>query len=125
MSEKPKLLPGFTATLDRLVYDPKQAVFSEKPHLFIYFITIRNKSDQTLTVKGRKWIVREASGEVMVLEGDGVVGQFPHLKPGENFSYNSCHTTTEAAVAEGAYLAVTDAGEAVLALIPRFDLVPL
>ncbi len=125
MSEKPKLLPGFTATLDRLVYDPKQAVFSEKPHLFIYFITIRNKSDQTLTVKGRKWIVREASGEVMVLEGDGVVGQFPHLKPGDNFSYNSCHTTTEAAVAEGAYLAVTDAGEAVLALIPRFDLVPL
>ena len=124
MSEKPKLLHGFTATLDRLVYDPEQAAFSEKPHLFVYFITIHNESDQALTVKGRKWIVREASGEVMALEGDGVVGKFPHLKPGEKFSYNSCHTTKGAAVAEGAYLAVTDVGEAVLALIPKFDLVP-
>lgn len=125
MTQKPKLLKGFTATLDRLVYDPEQAALSGRPHLFIYFITIHNDSDQALTVKGRKWVIRETTGEVMALEGDGVVGCFPHLKPGENFSYNSCHTTTEAAVAEGAYLALTDTGEAVLALIPKFDLKPV
>ncbi|MCF7729286.1 MAG: ApaG domain [Chthoniobacterales bacterium] len=124
MPQKPRLLPGFTATLDRLFYDPERGATLEKPHLFIYFITIHNKSDQALTVKGRKWVVREANGEVMALEGEGVVGSFPHLKPGEKFSYNSCHTTHGAAIAEGSYLGLTDLGEAVIAPIPSFELVP-
>ena len=125
MNQKPRLLPGFTVTLDRLVYDPTVVASFEKPYTFVYFITIHNQSDRALTVKGRKWIVREVStGEVMALEGDGVVGCFPYLEPGGIFSYNSCHTIAGRAVAEGAYLAMTDEGEAVIAKIPSFELVP-
>jgi len=122
----PRLLKGFTVTLDRLVYDPTIVTTQEKPYTFVYFITIHNQSDCALTVKGRKWVVRELeTGEVMALEADGVVGCFPYLKPGEFFSYNSCHACAGHAVAEGAYLAITDEGKAVMAKIPSFKLVPL
>jgi ApaG protein len=121
---QPELLPGFEASVDRVEYDPELPASPEQPHPFVYYITIRNGSDRTLTVKGRKWVVRAENGEITALEGDGVVGCFPRLEPGEEFSYNSYHTTAGRALAEGAYLAVTEEGEAVLARIPPFQLIP-
>ncbi|HLB34122.1 MAG: magnesium transporter [Verrucomicrobia bacterium RIFCSPHIGHO2_12_FULL_41_10] len=119
---KPRLLKGFTATVDHVIYYPELISSSDRPYSFIYFITIHNKSDVALTVKGRKWIVREEGGQVIVVEGDGVVGSFPYLEPGESFSYNSCHKVGGCAMAEGAYLAITDEGTAVIAKIPPFEL---
>ena len=121
---QPELLTGFEATVERVEYDPELPASPEQPHPFVYYITIRNGSDRTLTVKGRKWVVRAESGEITAVEGDGVVGCFPRLEPGEEFSYNSYHTTAGRALAEGAYLAVTEEGEAVLARIPPFQLIP-
>jgi len=121
---QPRLLEGFGATVDRVVHAPDLPASPEQPHPFVYFITIRNESDRTVTVKGRKWVVRAEDGHVTAVEGDGVVGCFPRLEPGEQFSYNSYHTTAGRAVAEGSYLAVTEDGEAVMALIPAFDLIP-
>jgi ApaG protein len=56
------------------------------------------------------------------VEGDGVVGEFPRLEPGESFQYNSSHTVAVDAVAEGAYLGQTDAGEPVFTRIPPFEM---
>jgi len=120
----PRLLKGFEALVDRVVHSPDLPASHDQPHPFVYFITIRNGSDRTVTVKGRKWVVRAEDGQVTAVEGDGVVGCFPRLEPGEHFSYNSYHTTAGRAVAEGSYLAVTDDGEAVVALIPSFELIP-
>ena len=120
----PRLLKGFEAVVDRVVHAPDLPASHDQPHPFVYFITIRNGSDRTVTVKGRKWVVRGEEGQVTAVEGDGVVGCFPRLEPGEHFSYNSYHTTAGRAVAEGSYLAVTDDGEAVVALIPSFELIP-
>lgn len=120
----PRLLVGFKAVVDRVVYAPDLPASPDQPHPFVYFITIVNGSDRTVTVKGRKWVVRGVDGHVTAVEGDGVVGCFPRLEPGEHFSYNSYHTTAGRAVAEGSYLAVTDDGEAVVALIPSFELNP-
>ena len=121
---QPRPLEGFDAVVDRVVHAPDLPAPSDQPHPFVYFITIRNGSNLTVTVKGRKWVVRGDDGHVTVVEGDGVVGCFPRLEPGEHFSYNSYHTTAGRAVAEGSYLAVTDEGEAVMASIPSFELVP-
>ena len=121
---QPRLLEGFGATVDRVIHAPDLPASPDQPHPFVYFITIRNESDRTVTVKGRKWVVRAEDGHVTAVEGDGVVGCFPRLEPGEQFSYNSYHTTAGRAVAEGSYLAVTEDGEAVMALIPPFDLIP-
>lgn len=120
----PRLLEGFAAVVERVVYAPDLPAPADLPYPFVYFITIRNDSERTVTVKGRKWVVRGEDGHVTAVEADGVVGCFPCLAPGEHFSYNSYHTVAVPSVAEGAYLAVTDQGEAVMAPIPLFDLVP-
>jgi len=120
----PRILEGFEAVVDRVVHAPDLPAPPDQPHPFVYFITIRNDSDRTVTVKGRKWVVRGEDGHVTAVEGDGVVGCFPRLEPGEHFSYNSYHTVAGPAVAEGAYLALADDGDVVMALIPPFELIP-
>jgi ApaG protein len=115
-------LPGLCVSVDRVVYRPDLDAPAERPYAFGYFITIRNEAEETVTIKGRKWVVTDASGQRIVVEGDGVVGQFPRLQSGEQFSYNSHHVIATDSFAEGAYIGVTDAGEAVITRIPRFDM---
>lgn len=119
---KPRELPGLSVNVTQVVHAPEFNGPPEKPHVFVYFITITNESDETVTIKGRKWVVREASGDTIAVEGDGVVGEFPRLEPGEQFHYNSSHTIATDAVAEGAYLGLTAAGEAVFTRIPAFTM---
>jgi ApaG protein len=85
-------LEGLRATIDRVVHVPQLDAPPDRPHPFVYFITIRNDSTETVTIRGRKWVVTDAAGQRVVVEGDGVVGKFPRLEPGEQFSYNSYHT---------------------------------
>ena len=113
-------LSELRVTLDRLELSPVFDGTPEKPHAFIYHITIHNESREAITIKGRKWVVRDAAGDVLVHEGDGVVGEFPRIEPGHRFHYSSYHLVSCDSSAEGAYLGVNDAGEPVLARIPRF-----
>ena len=115
-------LAGLRATVDRVVHLPQLDAPPERPHPFVYFITIHNDSPLPVTIKGRKWIVTDAEGQRVVVEGDGVIGQFPCIEPGANFSYNSYHTIGSDSVAEGAFFGVTENGEAVFTRIPRFEL---
>jgi ApaG protein len=115
-------LAGLSATVDRVVHMPQLEAPPDRPHPFVYFITIRNDSPATVTIKGRKWVVTDAGGQRLVVEGDGVVGEFPRLEPGEHFSYNSYHTIGSDSVAEGAYFGVTADGAPVFTRIPRFEM---
>ena len=122
MSASISELPGLRATVDRVVYMPHLAAEPERPHPYVYFITIHNDSVETVTIKGRKWVVTDANGHQLVVEGDGVVGETPRLEPGENFSYNSYHIIGSDSVAEGAFFGTTEAGAPVFTRIPRFEL---
>ncbi len=115
-------LDGLRVTIDRVVYMPHLEAPPERPFPFVYFITIHNGSGETVTIKGRKWVVTDETDDRIVVEGDGVVGQFPRLEPGEHFSYNSYHVIGSNSVAEGAFLGVTESGAAVFTRIPRFEL---
>ena len=116
--------PGFRVTVDRVLHQPDAQTPPERPHCFVYFITIHNDTDTAITVRGRKWVVTSGSGEIIAVEGEGVVGQMPRILPGESFSYNSFHLLdTPSAVAEGSYLGVDAAGCPVLARIPRFKMI--
>jgi ApaG protein len=115
-------LPGFTASVDEVIYMDSLETPPDRPYAFVYFITISNKSKIPLTVKGRKWVIESKNREKLVVEGDGVVGQTPHLAPGEEFSYNSYHVVATDSVAQGAFLAVTDEGTPVVTRIPRFEM---
>jgi ApaG protein len=115
-------LDSLHVTLDKLVYSPKLETPPERPHPFAYYLTIENLSEETLTIRGRKWVVTDGRGRRLVIEGDGVVGKTPRLEPGERFSYHSYHVIATDSVAEGAFFAVSEAGEPVAALIPRFEM---
>ena len=113
-------LKGLRVTVDRVVYMPHLEAPDDRPYPFVYFITIHNDSSEAVTIRGRKWVVTDAEDQRVVVEGDGVVGKFPHLSPGEQFSYNSYHVIGSRSVAEGAFFGVTDAGEPVFTRIPQF-----
>jgi len=118
----PTELAGLNVKVDRVVHMPQLEAPPDRPHPFVYFITVSNESSVPVTIKGRKWVVTDAEGRCVVVEGDGVVGEFPYLKPHHQFSYNSYHTIGSDSVAEGAFFGVTDRGEAVFTRIPRFEM---
>jgi ApaG protein len=116
-------LPGLRVTVDRVVHYEDAQTPPDRPHCFAYFITIHNDSDVTVTIKARKWVVTNDRGEITAVEGDGVVGEFPEIPPGETFSYNSFHLNdTESAIAEGSYIGTDERGRKVLTRIPRFEM---
>jgi ApaG protein len=109
--------------VEDVVYMPSLDAPPEKPHPFVYFISIHNDSTVPVTIRGRKWVVREDDGEVTVVEGDGVVGQTPMIEPGGNFSYNSYHVVAGGALVAGAFFGETADGEWVFTRIPEFRLI--
>ena len=116
-------LLGLTAHLDRLCYHHGGVSLPEdKPHAFVYFVTIRNSSDRTVTLLGRKWVIEHADGTQLVVEGDKIVGETPRLAPGEHFSYNSYHVTGCDARVQGSFHGVDDSGRKVHVILAPFDL---
>ena len=115
-------LAGLRVTVDRVEHMPHLDAPAERPHPFVYFLTIHNDSEVTVTIKGRKWVVTDVEGQSVVVEGDGVVGEFPRLDPGDDFSYHSYHTIGADSAAEGALFGVTTGGDFVLTRIPRFEM---
>ena len=117
-------LPGLTARLDRLVYH--HGVMSlplDKPHAFVYFVTLLNGSDRVVTLLGRKWVIEHEDGTRVVLEGDKIVGETPRLAPGERFSYNSYHVTATDARVQGSFHGADEFGGRIHVILPTFHLV--
>jgi ApaG protein len=116
-------VPGLTARLDRLVHHHGGKCLPEgKPHAFVYFITIKNQSDRTVTLLGRKWMILQADGDRIVIEGDKIVGETPRLAPGEHFSYNSYHLTGCQARAQGVFHGIDEFGANIHVVLDPFDM---
>lgn len=115
-------LSGLEVTVDDVIYMPSLEAPPDRPHPFVYFITIRNRSHQPVTIRGRKWVVHESGGDTVVVEGTGVVGKEPHLEHGQEFSYNSYHVVNSSSRVEGAFFGATDGGREIFARIPAFSL---
>lgn len=116
-------LPGLQARLDKLTYHHGGASLPpDKPHAFVYFITIQNGSDHTVRLLGRKWVIEYADGTHLVIEGDKIVGETPRLAPGEQYSYNSYHVTGLDAVAAGCFHGVDETNRRIHVLLAPFAL---
>ena len=123
MSESQEL-SGLSARLDKLVYHRGGSSLPEdKPHAFVYFVTIHNGSDRAVRLLGRKWIVEQNDGERLVIEGDKIVGETPRLEPGEAFSYNSYHVTGCDARVYGCFHGTDESGQRTHVLLAPFDMI--
>jgi len=58
-------------------------------YVFAYTITIANNGEVPARLISRHWVITDANGKVQEVTGDGVVGEQPHLNPGEVFRYSS------------------------------------
>ncbi len=102
---------------------PDQSDPGSRQWVWAYEVHIENRGEETVQLMSRHWVITDALGRVEEVEGDGVVGEQPTLKPGEGFTYTSgCPLTTPSGVMEGEYRMVTDNGELFDAVIPPFSL---
>lgn len=93
--------------------------------LFLYIITIENRSDFAVQLVSRHWNIFDSSSELSKVDGEGVVGEKPVLEPGESFEYESaCSLTTDIGKMNGTYLMERKIDKArFYVIIPEFELV--
>jgi ApaG protein len=70
-------------------YVEEQSTPEKNHYIFAYLITIKNLSDQTVQLLSRRWLITDADGKQMSIEGDGVVGKQPHIESHQEYTYTS------------------------------------
>lgn len=102
---------------------PEQSRIEAGKWFWVYHIRIENDSDQTVQLLTRHWRITDGRGAVNFVEGDGVVGEQPVLRPGQSHDYVSgCPLSTPTGSMEGHYTFRRDDGRTVEAAIPFFPL---
>jgi ApaG protein len=104
-------------------YIEEQSLPEQGRYVFAYTITIENRGNVPAQLLRRHWVITDANNRVQEVKGEGVIGEQPHLKPGENFRYTS-GTMLETPVGSmrGSYQMIADDGVEFDADIPPFSL---
>ena len=106
-------------------YLPDQSDPDTLNYLFVYRVIMSNEGEKQAELLRRHWIIRDANNGLNEVRGDGVVGEFPDLGPGESFEYmSSSHIPTTWGTMEGSYTFRRPDGATFEALIGRFFLAP-
>jgi len=74
-------------------------------YMFAYRVTVENHNGFALKLLRRHWFIFDSNGEHREVEGEGVIGNQPVLKPSEQYQYVSgCNLKTEMGKMHGTYL---------------------
>lgn len=104
-------------------YLPDHSTPATRRFAFAYTITITNNGKYTVQLLRRHWIITDGNHKTEEVRGDGVVGEQPHIAPGESFTYTSgAVLDTPIGTMEGSYQMRMDSGDSFEAMIPRFSL---
>jgi ApaG protein len=111
----------------RVTVEPRflaeQSQPDEDRYFWAYTIEIVNRGDMTVQLTHRHWEIVDASGRREEVEGPGVVGEQPTLKPGGSFRYTSgCPLRTPSGMMIGTYRMVDENGRTFEVKIPAFSL---
>ncbi len=94
-----------------------------KRYVFAYTVQMENTGDIPARLLSRHWIITDADGETREVRGPGVVGEHPHLQPGECYEYTSgAILPTPVGSMMGSYQMQGDDGSLFDASIPVFTL---
>jgi ApaG protein len=119
---KPATRTSIQITVETL-YLPDQSEPDGERYVFAYTVTIRNTGALPARLVNRHWIITDANGKVQEVQGEGVVGEQPHILPGQQHRYSSgAVIETPVGTMEGSYGMRTDDGAQFRATIPRFRL---
>ena len=107
----------------RTVFIPDQSDAEKGRYVFAYTITITNTGTLGAQLVSRHWIITDADSQVQEVQGDGVVGEQPFLRPTESFQYTSgTAIATPVGTMRGTYQMVGEDGVRFDAVIPEFTL---
>ncbi|APQ19241.1 Co2+/Mg2+ efflux protein ApaG [Maribacter hydrothermalis] len=73
-------------------------------YAFGYTITIENQSKDAVQLTSRHWKIYDSLNDMETLDGEGVIGKKPVIKPGNSHTYNSgCLLTSPIGAMKGHY----------------------
>ena len=121
---------GYSAVTDAIAVEVEPFYLEDesKPdeHTFVwgYRVRVTNAGLSAVQLIGRTWMITDGSGRTIEVEGTGVVGEQPHLEPGDSFEYTSgTPLDTATGFMRGTYhMVVVATGEPFDVTIPTFSL---
>ncbi|SMY37573.1 CO2+/MG2+ efflux protein ApaG [Photobacterium malacitanum] len=92
-------------------YLAEQSQPDQQRYVFSYTITIKNLGRGNAHLLTRYWLITDANGKKLVIEGEGVVGKQPHINAADEFTYTSgTIIETPVGVMQGQYTMEDQAG---------------
>ncbi len=90
---------------------PEQSAPEQERYVFAYTIHIRNQGRIPAQLLRRHWVITDGNGKSEEVRGDGVVGEQPWLRPGDDYEYTSgAVLETAQGVMRGSYSMLADDG---------------
>ncbi len=104
-------------------YLEDQSLPERNRFVFAYTIHMENRGNIAARLLTRHWIITDSEGKTEEVRGQGVVGEHPHLQPGESFQYTSgAILQTPVGSMMGSYQMLDENGKHFDAMIPAFTL---
>ncbi|GIZ12720.1 Co2+/Mg2+ efflux protein ApaG [Pseudomonas sp. NCCP-436] len=104
-------------------YLAAQSQPEQSRYAFAYTVSILNSGELSAQLLSRHWIITDGDGQVQEVRGAGVIGQQPHIAPGESHTYTSGTVmTTPVGIMQGSYQMLAEDGTRFEAPIAPFRL---
>lgn len=104
-------------------YIAGQSTPDDNRYVFAYTITISNQGTVPAKLLTRHWYITNSDNDVQEVIGEGVVGEQPHIAPGESYRYTSgAILETPVGSMHGSYQMIADDGKRFEADIRPFNL---
>jgi ApaG protein len=105
------------------VYIDERSKPEEGQYFWAYRVVVENHSRESVQLISRYWHITDGNGLVEEVNGAGVVGEQPELKPGESYEYTSgCPLDTPSGIMVGHYIMKRQDGVSIKVAIPAFSL---
>ena len=104
-------------------YLPNQSDPGRGAYVWAYQVEIENRGAREIQLVSRHWVITDGLNRTEEVNGPGVVGEQPSLKPGEAYRYvSACPLKTPSGLMHGAYRMLTPDGDCFDVAIPVFSL---
>ena len=105
-------------------YLAEQSSPEQAEYVFAYTVEVSNLGSEPVQLLSRHWVITDGNNHVREVEGEGVVGEQPHIPPGTTYRYSSgAILATNTGTMEGGYTMRAESGLVFDAIIHPFGLI--